>query len=79
MTKEEILVKINEIFQDAFDDEFLEINIATTANDIEGWDSLMQMNLIEMVEDEFDFQFSMDEATGLKNVGNMVDVVAAHI
>ncbi len=79
MTKEEILAKINEIFQDAFDDEELVVTAATTASDVEGWDSLMQMNLIEMVEDEFDFQFSMDEATGLKNVGDMVDVVAAHI
>ncbi len=79
MNKTDILVKINEIFQDAFDDEALIINETTTANDIEGWDSLMQMNLIEMVEDEFGFQFSMDEATGLKNVGDMVNIVLSHI
>ncbi len=79
MIKEEILVKINEIFQDAFDDEDLEVTAATTANDVEGWDSLMQMNLIEMVEDEFGFQFTMDEASSLKNVGDMVDVVASHV
>ena len=78
MNREEVLVKINEIFRDAFDDESLEVTEATTANDIADWDSLMQMNLIEMVEDEFGFQFSMDEAAGLKNVGGMVDVVLAH-
>lgn len=78
MNREEILSKINEIFQDAFDDESLEISEATTANDIEGWDSLMQMNLIEMIEDEFEFQFTMDEVAGLKNVGSIVDVVASH-
>ena len=71
-------LKINEIFRDAFDDESIEVSDATTANDIADWDSLMQMNLIEMVEDEFGFQFSMDEAAGLKNVGSMVDVVLAH-
>ena len=77
MNRSEILAKINEIFQDAFDDESLEVNEATTANDIEGWDSLMQMNLIEMIEDEFEFQFSMDEVAALKNVGSIVDVVEA--
>jgi acyl carrier protein len=79
MNRSEILAKINEIFQDAFDDESLEVNEATTANDIEGWDSLMQMNLIEMIEDEFEFQFSMDEVAALKNVGSIVDVVAARV
>ena len=78
MNREEILSKINEIFKDAFDDESLEIGESTTANDIEGWDSLMQMNLIEMIEDEFEFQFTMDEVAGLKNVGSIVDVVASH-
>ena len=78
MNREEILSKINEIFQDAFDDESLEISESTTANDIEGWDSLMQMNLIEMIEDEFEFQFTMDEVATLKNVGSIVDVVASH-
>ena len=78
MTREDILSTINGIFKDAFDDESLVVTEATTANDIEGWDSLMQMNLIEMVEDEFGFQFTMDEASGLKNVGDMVSVVEAH-
>ena len=79
MTREEILSKINKIFQDAFDDESLQISETTNANDIADWDSLMQMNLIEMVEDEFGFQFSMDEATGMKNVGDMVNIVEAHV
>lgn len=79
MTREQILNTINDIFRDAFDDESLSVVEGTTANDIEGWDSLMQMNLIEMVEDEFGFQFTMDEAGSLKNVGDMVSVVEKHV
>ncbi len=79
MTREEIIVKINEIFQDAFDDENLIVSENTAASDVDGWDSLMQMNLIEMVEDEFGFQFTMEQVTGLKNVGDMVTVVADNI
>ncbi|MCR5416107.1 MAG: acyl carrier protein [Pseudobutyrivibrio sp.] len=78
MTREEALAKINEIFQDAFDDDELVVTETTTANDVDGWDSLMQMNLIEMVEDEFEFQFTMEQVSSLKNVGSMVDVVLAN-
>ena len=53
MTREEVLVKINEIFRDAFDDESIEVSDATTANDIADWDSLMQMNLITQLEEAF--------------------------
>ena len=77
MSRAEILEKINEIFQDAFDDESLVVTEETTANDIEEWDSLMQMNLIEMIEDEFEFTFTMEQAASLKNVGSIVDIVAA--
>lgn len=79
MSREEILVKVNEIFADAFDRDDLEITEATVASDVAGWDSLMQMNIIEMVEDEFEIRFEMNEIVGLKNVGDMITSIAAHI
>lgn len=79
MSREEILVKVNEIFADAFDRDDLEITEATVASDVAGWDSLMQMNIIEMVEDEFEIRFEMNEIVGLKNVGDMITAIAAHI
>lgn len=79
MTREEVLSKVNEIFVDAFDKEDLRISFDTTAADIEGWDSLMQMNLIEMIEDEFNMRFDMDEVVGMENVGIMVDIIITRI
>ncbi|MCI8773074.1 MAG: acyl carrier protein [Lachnospiraceae bacterium] len=79
MTKEEVLRKVNEIFRDAFDREDIVINFGTTSSDIEGWDSLMQMNLIEMVEDEFNMRFDMDEVVGMENVGAMIDIIISRI
>lgn len=55
------------------------INFGTTSSDIEGWDSLMQMNLIEMVEDEFNMRFDMDEVVGMENVGAMIDIIISRI
>ncbi len=73
MNKNEILTKVNDIFKDAFGKDDLKISFETIAADIEGWDSLMQINLIEMIEDEFNIRFSMDEVVGMTNVGEMID------
>lgn len=75
MSKEEVLSRVNEIFKDAFDREDLRIGYETTAADVEGWDSLMQMNLIEMIEDDFGIRFSMEEVINMQNVGAMLDVI----
>ena len=79
MSREDVLSKVNDIFKDAFDNEDLVIGFQTTANDVEGWDSLMQMNLIEMIEDEFGMRFDMDEVVGMANVGVMVDIILSRI
>ena len=50
MTHEAIMEKLNEIFQDIFDDDTLVITENTTANDIEDWDSLEHINLVSAVE-----------------------------
>ncbi len=75
MNRNEILTKVNDIFKDAFGKDDLKIRFETTAADIEGWDSLMQINLIEMIEDEFNLRFSMDEVVGMANVGEMINKI----
>ena len=79
MSREEVLRKVNEIFVDAFDKKDLVISCDTTCSDVEGWDSLMQMNLIEMIEDEFNMRFDMDEVLKMANVGAMIDIIIARM
>ena len=40
------VISLEAIFRDVFDDEDILINVATTANDIDEWDSLAQIRLI---------------------------------
>ena len=79
MTREEIYDKLNEVFQDVFDDEDITVNESTVAADVDGWDSLEHINLIVAVERCFGIKFTMGETTGLKNVGEMVDRIIAHL
>ena len=75
MSREEIFEKLNEIFIEVFDDDSIKLEEDTTAADIDGWDSLMHITLIDVVEDEFDIKFDMKTVVKLKNVGEMVDAI----
>ena len=75
MTKEAIYEKLNEVFQDVFDDDSIIVNADTTADDIEDWDSLEHINLVSSVEKEFGVKFTMAQVVGMKNVGEMVEVI----
>ncbi len=76
MTREEIYERLNGVFRDVFDDETLQVRDETTAADVPGWDSLRHISLLAAVEEEFDIEFSMKETVGMKNVGEMVDIIA---
>ncbi len=75
MSREEVYERLTEIFQDVFDDDQIELDDDTTAADIEGWDSVEHFNLISEVEAAFKMRFQMREVSGMKNVGELVDIV----
>jgi len=75
MSREEVFEIVNEIFRDVFDDDELEITDVTTAEDIEDWDSLEQINLIVAMQSRFGVRFSVEEAYSTANVGEMVDII----
>lgn len=79
MTRENVLSVVNEIFIDIFDDEDIVINDATTADDIEDWDSYEQVNLIVAIEKRFVMKFKMEEVYSMKNVGEMIDIILERV
>lgn len=79
MSKEEVFVKLNEVFRDVFDDESITVTETTTADDIEEWDSLEHINLLAAVEQEFGMKFNMGQVVSMKNVGEMADIIISQI
>ena len=77
MNREQVMERLTEIFRDVFDDESIVLTVNTSAKDIEDWDSLEQINLIAAVEKAFRMRFTMKEVSGMKNVGEMADIVMA--
>ena len=76
---EEILEKVNEIIVDVFDDDSIEVDRETVAADVEGWDSLNHLQLMNEIEDEFEITFTMAEVQNFQNVGELVDAIAKHL
>ena len=70
-----ILEQLIPIFRDVFDDDELVLKPSTTAQDVDGWDSLAHIRLVVSIEKAFKLRFSAAEVSSLKNVGEMADLV----
>ena len=72
MSSEEVIEKLEYIFNDIFGDNIPKLTLQTNADDIEEWDSLAHISILAAVQDEFGVTFDMDEIISMKNVGDMV-------
>lgn len=77
MDMNQIFAKLNAVFCDVFDDDSIRVNPNTTADDIDDWDSLEHITLINAIEKAFKMRFKMGEVTSMKNVGEMAKIIAA--
>ncbi len=75
MNKENVMEKLQEIIRDVFGDSSIVINESTKADDIDGWDSLTHITIMEAVQDEFGVKFSIDEMIEMHNVGEIASAV----
>ncbi len=75
MSRDEILAKVNVIFREIFDDDGLVVGEKTSAEDIEDWDSLEQINILVAMEKLFSIKFAVSDVEGLKNVGDTIDLI----
>lgn len=76
MTRDDIHAKLTAIFRDIFEDDHLTIQDDTTADDVEGWDSLTHVNLLVAVEKGFGIRMSTREVKGMRNVGDFLNLIS---
>ena len=76
MDRKEIFAKLTEIFRDVMDNDEIVLEENTTAEDIEEWDSLAHVQLIERIESVFGLKFSAKEMMSREDVGEFVDSIA---
>jgi acyl carrier protein len=78
MQQQEVLAKLQEVF----DDVFLQKVVVTkdlSAKDVEEWDSLTHVSLILAVEEAFGIRFRVGEVESTKNLGDLADLIAKRL
>lgn len=75
MNDEDILAQVRDIIADVLDQPDLRVTRATTADDVEGWDSFNHINIVVAVESHFGIKIHTAEIEEVRNVGELMDLV----
>ncbi len=75
----ELMVRVEQVFRDAFADPRLTLARGMTASDVDGWDSVAHVNLLVALERAFQVRFTTAEMARLsadgQTVGDLVDLL----
>ena len=75
MIDTEIYDELNTVFRQVLEDDTIELTPATTAEDVEGWDSMNHIFIVVELEKRFGVKFQAAEMEELKNVGELATLV----
>ena len=77
----ELLEQVTTIIRDVFGDDEVTVTETSSAEDVDGWDSLMHLNLVIALEKRFGIRFSTAEISLMKeegqNLGTILNLIRA--
>lgn len=76
---EGVLARIQKVFHEVFDDDSLVLTRGTGSADVEGWDSMMHVNLVIAIEQEFGVRFNAKEMAAFQTVGDFEALIRARL
>ena len=77
MDKNVVLQEINKVCKRVFRDESLTVTEATAAKDVDGWDSISNLFLIDELEKTFNIKFELDDILNAQNIGDLATVISS--
>jgi acyl carrier protein len=78
MTQSEVITQLQPIFDDLFMEKVV-LTPELCADDVEEWDSILQISLLMAVERGFKIRFRVGEVEGTKNVGEFAGLIARRV
>ena len=75
MTKEEIMQALNTIFAEVLKQPGIQLQEDSSAQNIDGWDSMANLSLLDQSEKTFNIHFKRREIMKMKNVGDLCDTI----
>ncbi|SHI48730.1 acyl carrier protein [Algibacter luteus] len=79
MNKEELLSKIKKSFVRVLEHNNFELNNTTTAEDVDGWESITHMLIMTDIEKSFNIKFKLMDLMSMENVGDLLNTVQKEI
>lgn len=77
MIEQERLAALTQILSDLLGDESIALTMATTRDDVPGWDSFTYINFIVAVEAEFGIKFRIADVESFPDVGAIVRAIGS--
>ena len=75
MNKEKILETITESFVKVLEHNNFTLTESTTADDVDGWESVTHMMIITEIENTFKIKFKLMDLMGMENVGDLIQSI----
>jgi acyl carrier protein len=75
----QILPELTQICRAVLDDPALTLTHETTADDVEGWDSMNHLTIVIEAERRFGIKFHTAEIEELRNVGDFVRLIGSKL
>ncbi|WP_299436913.1 acyl carrier protein [uncultured Aquimarina sp.] len=79
MNREEILSKVRTAFISVLEHENFQLSNETTANDVDGWESITHMMIITEVEKAFSIKFKLMDLMNMNNVGDLINSIESEL
>jgi acyl carrier protein len=74
MTRKEIQNELQEVFDNLFARP-VKVELKLTPSDVEEWDSIMHISIIQAVETRFGIRFDVGELDSIGSIGEWCDVI----
>ena len=76
MSGDDLLVGVQDVFRDVFDEPELVITPHSSAETVPDWDSLTHVNLVTAIERRYKVKFALGELQELKDVGDLLELLS---
>ena len=75
INKEDMILTLNKIVSEFLQIDNLILDKNMTASEVEGWDSLSHIQIIQLCEKKLGKRFTLGEISKLKTVGDLVNLM----
>jgi len=79
MNREDILTKVTNAFSRVLGHRNFKLTDATTAEDVDGWESITHMMIISEIEAAFQIKFKLMDLMNMNSVGDLLDSIASEL